>query len=145
MSLRETLMETLDCVQEVLDNDALDLDIRPNAVAIVTRTWSTHIGLGTPVESATTIDPRPRVLEQAGGRELLVQPVRPSHTRKDGIIGGYTAAQLNPATTATTESFYRVTGPNAGDYDLTDFDSSKPFRYILTLRLRDRRHPTPIG
>lgn len=145
MSLRDDLPEVLDCVQDIFDNDPLDLDLRPNAVAIVTRTWSVRIGLGTHTDTTTTIEPRPRVIEQSGGRELLVRPVRIRYTKLDGATGGYTEAQLNPQTTDTVETFYRVTGPNAGDYDLADFDASRPFSYELTLRDRDRRHPRPIG
>lgn len=135
MSFRTDFLPTYDAIQALAGPDGLD--VRPNAIFQVTRTWSTgNVGLGDATDVKTEITPRPRTKEQQNGRELVCEPV--SQLIANSVI--------NSVPAAGTERFFEVVGPNAGFYDLAEFNDARPFRSRLVLRRNDeRRHPIPIG
>jgi hypothetical protein len=114
-----------------------------HTVVVRTRTWATRLHVGAYTDSDLTLDPKPPVKE-TGERTLLVGPVIPAH---DG--GGYTPQQLNPVaylpnTNRNVEILHVVTGDDGVErlYLLTQFDTSDPGEYMLTLEKLDRRVTT---
>ena len=135
MTLRKALLPVVDTIRGLAGPDTLD--IRPFAVRIRTRAWSTGIvqsGLSTVTDVA--IEPRPRVILR--GREAVIGPVTPEYED-----GGYAPGTLNPAEQPGVELYYVIEGPDKvpRPYTLIDLDTSRPFGYMLRLLAIDRRVP----
>jgi hypothetical protein len=134
-------------------------DIRPTALTVVTRRWTSGtVGvdpedLGTPgftdsrlelpavykVRQVTT-----REIASSGGRyetgSVRVGPITPSYAAASGAQGGVSEAQLKPAGDAGTEVVYVLSGAHAGEYALVGLESSAPFGWWIVL---SRRETTP--
>ena len=114
-------------------------DVYTYSVVVRTVTWASG-KVGTDVSTATVSDlpilPRPRVRED-GDKMLIVDGIVASNPK-----GGYTLAQLRPATSAGVEHYYRVTGANGTHaYKLIEIDTSSPFLYSLRLQALTRATP----
>lgn len=128
------------------------IDIRPNSISVVVRTWSSgKIGSGTPTDSTPLVlTPVPKVREvstrevaSSGGRfemgDLRVGPITPSYTGPPA--GGYTTAQVAPEVAPDldgVEVLYLVTGPDAGEYRRISINTDFALHYTLTLRRSNR-------
>ena len=137
MSLRDDVLPIINAGWQTVQ----DLGFAPDVVTVRTRTWASgKVGTGAYTDSDLVLSPNPLVVER-GDRTLLVGPIQPPH---DG--GGYTVAQLRPATSSGVEYFYLVTRSNGThNYALVELDSSKPeglfVEYMLTLRALTRATP----
>lgn len=126
-------------------------DIRTFTVSLVRREWQpvgtypARVNIGTFVDVATVLRPRPKVREQGGVSAngwFKVEPITPKNSS-----GGYTAEQLNPPKEAGVEFFWKLEGPFASglteqEFEVVSIDSSKPFRYSVTLQPRERKKVT---
>lgn len=141
MTLRDDVLPIVNVGRQIVD----DLGFRQFTCEIVTRTWSTgKIRSGTFTDSAQTISPNPKLVERDGGKTLVIGPLTPRYTI--GAGGGYTPETLRPADVAGVEVFWRVTGPFSSGYAsvravVTDIDTGKPLRYMVTLTVRERENP----
>jgi hypothetical protein len=141
MTLRTDVLPIVDTGRQIVD----DLGFRPFTCKIVTRTWSGgKVGAGTPTDAEETITPRPKIVEQDGGRTLVVGPLTPAYVAAGG--GGYTPSNLRPADAAGVETFWFVEGPFASGFSrikgkVSSVDSSKPLRYMVTLSVLERVAP----
>ncbi len=135
-------------------------DIRTTRLAVVTRTWTGGCRDADPPTPATpryvdvVLDLPPiyemkqlatRDIASSGGLyemgDVKVGPITPRFTRTDGTIGGFTEADLKPTPTANgIEVLYVLIGAHAGEYQLVELRSLRPFGYELVLR---RRETTP--
>lgn len=137
-TLRDDVLPIVDLGRQIID----DLGFRQFRFEILTRTWSSgKIGSGTASDSYRTISPNPKAVEQEGGRKLLVGPLTPSYGG-----GGYTPSELRAGDTAGTQTRWKVTGPfSSGKTSVwavvSNIDTSKPLRYMLTLSILDRDSP----
>ncbi len=141
MSLRTSLLKTVDTVRAVLSKSSIDE--RTTSVTIRTRTWTGgRVGAdGGTSDSDVTLTPRPRVKELSqreiagsGGRyqagDVRVGPITPAWSS-----GGYTAAQLAPVITANgIEILYVLAGGIAGEYSRVDLETARSHSYFLVLR-----------
>lgn len=150
--LRLTVLED---VLQVTRPYLASLGFRTNAVSLVTRTWTKDAvvvapgtGGATMTESApTALYPIPRVramseedVASSGGKyqqgDLRVDRLSPKHAS-----GGYDPEDLRPTVARHVELVYLVTGPNEGEFELVDLETTHNFEYVLTLR---RRRTTPF-
>lgn len=147
-----------DILEKVLQNTRPlieSLGLRTNTVALVTRTWTKDGNPARPGSSGATatdsppveLYPTPRVrtlksqdVASSGGRyqdgDLRADRLSPKHP-----TGGYDPEDLRPSVGTHEEIIYTVTGPNAGEYELVDLETTKNFEYVLVLR---RRRTTPF-
>ena len=140
MSFRTALLPTLDRLRAL--TGPLGFDVRTMTVTRRIRSWTgtedggPEVGTGSYEDDDLTLDPRPKCRETADG--LLVGPITPEHAS-----GGYAPSDLNPQELeAGQETYYVVTGPGGTHrYMLASIDDSKPFRYMLSLRLLERDIP----
>ncbi|MBU1008444.1 hypothetical protein KKA53_05200 [Candidatus Dependentiae bacterium] len=140
MTLREDLLDLVETLEEI--PGPTGCDIRQNAVFVEKWSWDggqAFLGNLT-VTVLCELLPRPRTNQTVDGRELVVEPVIPKHPK-----GGLDWDVLNPSPAANEVVVYRVEGPNQGYYVLYNIESSRPFRYVLTLRVLDRDYPRPVG
>jgi hypothetical protein len=122
------------------------IPIRTVQVVIKVRVWSRRRGEGPFFDQDLVMPTRYPVrflsskeVNSSGGRytqeDVKWGPITPSF---DGGTGGYTIALLNPkplaGEEARTEILYVLSGAIEGVYKLDNFDSPKPFRYMLTLK-----------
>lgn len=125
------------------------LGFRPNSLAVVVRTWTGKPGTTgvTYTDLSTDLFPIPKIrkmstdeVASSGGKyqagDLVVTRLSPKHA-----TGGYDPEDLRPALAQHQELLYVTTGPDAGEFELRDFDSSKNFEYVLVIR---RRRTTPF-
>jgi hypothetical protein len=99
MTLRDDLIPVVDEMRELVD----DLGLRRNTVETRLRTWSGgELGLGTPTDVDTELDPKPKVaepspwlLESSGGKyesgDLIVSRISATYD-EDDLTGGTLAA-----------------------------------------------------
>jgi hypothetical protein len=127
-----------------------DLGLRQNSLSLVVRSWTGKpgaTGSAATDSEAVEIFPIPRIRQlssrevaSSGGRyqdgDLRVDRLSPKHPG-----GGYDPEDLRPSVGQNQEIVYLVTGPNEGEHELVDFDSSQNFQYVLVLR---RRRTTPF-
>jgi hypothetical protein len=142
MTLRTDVLPIVDTGRQIVD----DLGFRPFTCKIVTRTWSSgKVGAGTPTDAEKTIVPRPKIVEQDGGRTLIVGPLTPAYAIAGG--GGYEPSDLRPADApGGVETFWFVEGPFASGYTrvkckVSGIDTAKPLRYMVTLAVLERVAP----
>lgn len=145
--LRLTVLED---VLQVTRPYLATLGFRTNTVSMVVRQWTGEPGAtGSTFTDSTPLDlyPIPRVralsqddVESSGGLyqmgDLRVDRLSPKHAS-----GGYDPEDLRPAVDENAQIIYLVTGPNAGEFDLVDLETTHNFEYVLTLR---RRRTTPF-
>ena len=137
-TLRDDVLPIVDLGRQIID----DLGFRQFRFEILTRTWSSgKIGSGTPSDSYRTIAPNPKAVEQEGGKKLLVGPLTPAYAG-----GGYTPTELRVGDTAGVQVRWKVTGPfSSGKTSVwatvSNIDTAKPLRYMLTLSILDRDSP----
>lgn len=115
-------------------------DVRTARVIVRSRVWTGgHPQTGAPVVTNLEILPRPHVQGASGG--LLVGPVTPSYVGPPA--GGYTPDQLNPGDAVSFEWVYVVIEADGVErpYKLMHIDTTRPFRYMLTLTALDRKVP----
>lgn len=124
------------------------MGLRPTTVTIRTRTWSGgEKGEGTYTDEDTVIVPTPRLRElsmqevngSAGGYErgdIKVGPITPPNA-----AGGYSRAELErPAEENGIESFFVLTGENAGEYkSVSSFAAKGNVSFFIILRRRNTR------
>lgn len=142
MSFRTNLLKTVNNLRAL--SGPTGFDVYTSRVTIRVRTWTggdngPEVRLGSYTDVDTEILPRPKVREAGGGTGLVVGPITPANDD-----GGYTPAQLNPAPslTAGQEVLYVVEGPNGTfTYTAADIDTSRAFRYMLTLTGLERKIP----
>jgi hypothetical protein len=135
-------------------------DLRTARLSIVTRTWTggyREADAPTPatpryVDAALDLPPiyevvqiSTREIASSGGLyemgDIKVGPITPRFTRADGTTGGFSESDLKPVVTANgAEIIYMLIGAHAGEYQLVELRSLKPFGYDLVLR---RRQTTP--
>lgn len=141
MTLREDVLPIVEAGRQIID----DLGFRVFTVEIVTRTWSAgKVNAGTPTDATEQILPNPKVVEKEGGKKLLIGPITPSYTAGSG--GGYTPSDLRPADANGVQVKWKVTGPFSSGYAsvfgvVSDIDTSKPLRYMVTLTVTEREAP----
>lgn len=141
MTLREDVLPIVESGRQIID----DLGFRVFTVEILTRTWSAgKINSGTPSDAYEPILPRPKVVEKEGGKKLLIGPITPAYIVGSG--GGYEPGDLRPADAAGVQVKWKVTGPFSSGYAavhgvVTDIDTSKPLRYMVTLTVTEREAP----
>ena len=141
MTLREDVLPIVEAGRQIID----DLGFRVFTVQILTRTWSEgKVGVGTCSDALETILPNPKVVEKEGGKKLLIGPITPFYAVGSG--GGYTAEDLRAVDAAGVQRKWKVTGPFASGRTavygaVTDIDTSKPLRYMITLTVSDRDAP----
>lgn len=152
MSLRTALLRVADRVRAI--SGPTRLDQRPHQLTIITRTWSGgYKGTGTATESAVLLPPHfpirqvsTREIASSGGRyelgDVAVDNITPEYIDpRDGQTKGFNPNVLNPVVTRNgIEIVYRIAGPHAGDYQLVELQSWRPYSYRLVLR---RRIDTP--
>ena len=146
--LRGTLLRVAYRVRAVAGPEHLDQ--RPHQLSIVTRTWSggrkeageaTDTALALPqqlpIRQLST-----REIAGSGGRyevgDVLVEGITPEYVDpRTGEARGYSPLVLDPHVARNgTEIVYRLTGPHAGDYQLVELQSWRPYAYHLVLRRR---------
>lgn len=147
MSLRDdVLSKVLEQTRPLMDQ----LGFRTNGLSMVVRSWTGKPGAtGSTFTDSTPLVlfpiPRIRALSQedvasSGGRyqdgDLRVDRLSPKHS-----TGGYDPEDLRPVVPQNAQIVYLVTGPNEGEYDLVDLETTKNFEYVLVLR---RRLTTPF-
>jgi len=135
-------------------------DIRIARVAVVTRTWSGGYREADPPTPGTpryvdvvlelppfydVVQLSTREIASSGGLyemgDVKVGPITPRFTRADGTIGGFSESDLKPTPTANgVEIIYMLIGAHAGEYQLVELRSLRPFGYDAVLR---RREATP--
>jgi hypothetical protein len=134
-------------------------DIRPTALAIITRRWTSGAVGVTPDDatSAAYTDTRlalpavykvrqltTREIASSGGRyeagDVRLGPITPAYSNADGSQGGVSEAQLKPDGDDATEIVYELAGAHAGEYALIALVSAAPFSWWLVL---GRRQTTP--
>lgn len=110
----------------------------PYTVTRRVTTWSGgESGSGTREVSDVTLTPNPQVEERAGGTELFLFGIVPSHAS-----GGYSPNDLRPPLTTAQDLVYVVTGPNgAYAYVVKDLDTSDPVEYKMVLAGLERGTP----
>lgn len=141
MSLREDVLPIVEVGRQIID----DLGFRVFTVEILTRTWSGgKVGVGTCSDSTEQILPNPKVVEKEGGKKLLIGPITPDYTIGSG--GGYTAERLRPADVPGVQVKWKISGPFSSGHAsviavVTDIDTSKPLRYMVTLTVTEREAP----
>jgi hypothetical protein len=140
-TLRDDVLPIVDLGRQIID----DLGFRQFSFEIVTRTWSSgKIGSGTPTDTSRTIAPNPKAVEQENGKKLLVGPLTPAYTA--GVGGGYTPTDLRAGDAAGVQVRWKITGPfSSGKTSVwavvSNLDTGKPLRYMLTLSILDRDSP----
>lgn len=146
MTLRtDILKKVLQKTRGVINN----LGLRTNATSVSVRTWTKDGNPAKPGSSGATFTdstveltppPRVRALRQediasSGGRfqsgDLRVDRLTPRHA-----TGGHDPEDLRPSVGTHQEIIYTLSGPNEGEYELVDLNTTKNFEYILILRLR---------
>lgn len=135
MTLRQALLPVVDTIRGLAGPETLD--IRPFAVKIRARRWSTGtVQSGVPMVTDLVLTPRPRVVVR--GREAVIGPITPHYAG-----GGYSPEVLHPSDEAGVEQYYLLSGPDGVDrpYSVTNLDTSRPFGYMLHLLAIERRVP----
>lgn len=135
-------MLNLKALRKIADDARkIAIPIRTTRVTIRTRVWTGARGRGTPTVTDVPLaayipvrNPTSSEVATSGGQlkmgDVLVGPVTPEFAG-----GGYTLAQLEPAATdALTEIVYVLSGAVEGEYRRVADDTTRPFRYMLTLR-----------
>jgi hypothetical protein len=141
VTLRDDVLPIVEAGRQIID----DLGFRVFTVEILTRTWSGgKVGAGTCSDTTETISPNPKVVEKEGGKKLLIGPITPEYTTGSG--GGYAPSDLRPADATGVQVKFRVTGPfSSGKTSaigvVSDVDTSKPLRTMITLTIADREAP----
>lgn len=137
-TLRENVLPVVNTGRQIVD----DLGFRLFTVAIVARTWdSGKARVGDPTDSTVTLSPSPKVKENDDGVTLIIGPITPEFSS-----GGYDPDDLRPADVAGAETYWTVTGPFASGYATAKcvpvhIDTSKPLRYMVTVKILERRLP----
>lgn len=131
-TLRDRLLPVLD---RVARGRIDQLGFRQSRVFIIRRTWSLgRIGEGEPTKTEREITPRPKIEEVDGTNIVLVDKITPKY---DG--GGYTIAELSPATTSGSEYWIEIRGPRGTyHYAFGTLDAGKATKYTLRLKAMDR-------
>lgn len=146
-NLRLTVLED---VLQVTRPYLASLGFRTNTVSMVTRAWTAKPGSqGATYTESTPLEiyPIPRVramseedVASSGGKyqsgDLRVDRLSCKHAS-----GGYDPEDLRPIVGQHTEIVYLVTGPNEGEFELIDLETTHNFEFVLTLR---RRRTTPL-
>lgn len=141
MTLREDVLPIVEVGRQIID----DLGFRVFTTEILTRTWSGgKVGAGTCSDSTEQILPNPKVVEKDSGKKLLIGPITPSYTIGSG--GGYTPERLRPPDANGVQVKWKITGPFSSGHAsaigvVTDVDTSKPLRYMVTLTVTEREAP----
>lgn len=137
-TLRDNVLPVVNTGREIVDN----LGFRQFTTALVSRTWdSGSPRVGDPTDVTTTLSPSPKVKENDDGITLLIGPITPLHS-----TGGYAPPTLRPADVDGVEFFWTVTGPFASGFATlkckpTHIDTSKPLRYMVTVKILERKVP----
>ncbi len=154
MTFREDLLPCLDAIQEIAGAGCLD--VRTNRLFVIERRTNTgNSELGSVQDCEVEVLPRPMIRERNKGRELIVKPVHQKYVDiiqgATTVSGGRDARDLNPDDRDGVCIVFRVEGPNAGEYTMTDFSAARPFRQVLILRRIPGEtggrlaHPQPQG
>jgi hypothetical protein len=141
--LRTTLLRVADMVRSIPGPLTLwgdeGLGLRATELQIIERSWSGKKGAKGSIatDDILTIVPTPYVESLAGqetassaGRyqegDVKISSLTPAYDGYfglDHVVGGYTPEQLKPMPTDNNaDIIYRLTGPDPGDYALTDSD-----------------------
>lgn len=150
--LRLTVLED---VLQVTRPYLATLGFRTNAVSRVVRSWKNGLNPAKPGATGSTptdstplvLFPVPRVRamseEDAASSAGKYQSgdLRVDRLSSKHATGGYDPEDLRPVVGQYEEVVYLVTGPNAGEFELVDLETTHNFEYVLTLR---RRRTTPF-
>jgi hypothetical protein len=148
VSVRTALLRVADRVRALSGPERLDQ--RPHQLSIVTRSWSGGFkGAGVPTEVPLVLPQHflirqvsTREIAGSGGRyemgDVMIEGITPEYVDPlDGQAKGYSPLVLDPVVTRSgVEIVYRLTGPHAGDYQLVELQSWRPYGYHLVIRRR---------
>lgn len=137
-TLRDDLLSVIDDARSVVD----DLGLRRRDVEVVTRT-RTGTGLSkTWSDAVLTLSPRPKVSTVSERQAQADAMLNVGDIVVSKISGTYTRAQLDPAATATTEAFWRITDRESdtdgqADYRIVKIEQ-RSFGWTVVLRSMNR-------
>ena len=148
MSLRTNFLRLADRLRAL--TGPAHLDQRPHQLSIITREWSGgYKDAGAAVDSVLALPPHflvrqvsTRELASSGGRyelgDVAVDNITPEYVDpRDGLAKGFNPNVLDPVVTRNgVEIVYRLAGPHAGDYQLIELQSWRPYSYRVVLRRR---------
>jgi hypothetical protein len=152
MTLRTNLVRLADRVRAL--TGPAHLDQRPHQLTIITREWSGgYKEAGVPTDALLALPPHflvrqvsTREVASSGGRyelgDVAIENITPEYVDpRDGQTKGFSPNVLSPSVARNgIEIIYRISGPHAGDYQLVELQSWRPYAYRLLLR---RRLDTP--
>jgi hypothetical protein len=158
VSLRTRVLPVFERLRALAGPDRFD--IRTARLVIATRTWAGGYRDADPPTPATPryvdvllelppiyeiVQVSTREIASSGGLyemgDIKVGPITPRFTRADGTTGGFTESELKPTPSANgIEIIYMLVGAHAGEYQLVELRSLRPFGYELVLR---RQETTP--
>lgn len=118
------------------------LDVATSQLKIVQREWTNgRRGDGEVIETVLTTLPKKYRIRSLSSKEVAssgeryqAEDVRVEHVTPAYSGGGFTPEQLRPAGGEGREIVYVLSGAIAGDYQLVEFNSDRPFSYTLVLR-----------